>query len=366
MNPYCQQQQRMYFTEEIEKIVSHIPHKNQRNQRFVDDANVRHRGTEIYSHLGVVSEIFDFNFDIEEMMTRYAPEISPDVVFRWTLRRIINHLLTVSYGTLTTEQQLFRIFFDRFPESEYTTLTITRHDLTINKMYDKLDKHLQSNDQIATEGVWSGYMVVSRLVVDRRRRRVRNWRDDVPFENTAVGDDAILQGCGKIENCRDKLGLFQVNVENHCLGRSILLGMSLNDKSELYRAFMAGFDRYLKVVVQDQLMEIENSCEILSQIEEVKKYSMKRLYNNYLKEKIWVLWFTHKKRELKGFISRQRKATLCCFIMTIILTWFVMSVCSCLVEKRFFVPDVLKKLEMPIIMCVMIASIVLSANKHIW
>ena len=61
---------RMYFTEEeIERIVSRIPHENQRNQNFVDNANVRHRGTKIYSRLGVVSEIFDFNFDIEEMMT---------------------------------------------------------------------------------------------------------------------------------------------------------------------------------------------------------------------------------------------------------------------------------------------------------
>ena len=116
----------MYFTEEeIERIVSYTPHENQRNRHFVDNVNVRHRGTEIYSCLGVVSEIFDFNFDIEEMMTRYAPEISPDVVFRLTLRRIINHLLTVSFGTLATKRQLFRIFFDRFPESEYTTPTIT-------------------------------------------------------------------------------------------------------------------------------------------------------------------------------------------------------------------------------------------------
>ena len=165
----------MYFTEEeIERIVSYAPHENQRNQHFVDDANVKHRGTEIYCHLGVVSEIFDFNFDIEEMMTRFAPEISPDIVFFLTLRRIMNHLLTVSFGTLSTENQLFRIFFDKFPESEYTTPTITRHDLTVDRMYDKINEHLQSNDQIATEGVWNGYMVVSKLVVDRRRKRTGN------------------------------------------------------------------------------------------------------------------------------------------------------------------------------------------------
>ena len=175
---------RMYFTEEeIERIVSHIPDRNERNRDFVDDANVRHRGTEIYSRLGIVSEIFDFNFDIEEMMTRYAPELSPDV-FRLTLRRIMNHLLTVAFGTLTQENQLFRIFFDKFPESEYTTPTITQHDLTVDRMYEKINEHLQSNDQIATEGVWNGYMVVDR----RRRRRGVNQRvrDDDVVENWRI------------------------------------------------------------------------------------------------------------------------------------------------------------------------------------
>ena len=277
---------RMYFTEEeIERIVSYSPHENQRNQDFVDDANVRHRGTEIYSRLGVVSEIFDFNFDIEEMMTRYAPEISPDVVFRLTLRRIMNHLLTVSFGTLTTENQLFRIFFDKFPETEYTTPTITRHDLTVDRMYDKINEHLQSNDQIAMQGVWNGYMVVSRLVVDRRRR---NRRQNQCNEDDVAGDvnyDAILEGRGKIENYREKLGLIKVDVQSHCLGHSVLLSMSLNEKSELYRAFMASYDRYLKIVMRDRLIEIENSCKVLSQNDDIKMYSMKKLQNNYLKEK---------------------------------------------------------------------------------
>ena len=276
---------RMYFTEEeIERIVSHIPDRNERNRDFVDDANVRHRGTEIYSRLGIVSEIFDFNFDIEEMMTRYAPELSPDV-FRLTLRRIMNHLLTVAFGTLTQENQLFRIFFDKFPESEYTTPTITQHDLTVDRMYEKINEHLQSNDQIATEGVWNGYMVVSRLVVDRRRRRGVNRcvRDDV-MENVNV-DDVVLEGRGKLENYRKKLGLLEVDVESHCLSHSVLLSMSLNEKSELYRAFMAGYDRYLKTMVEDRLIEIENSCKVFSQNDEIKKYSMKKLQNDYLKEK---------------------------------------------------------------------------------
>ena len=290
-------QQRMYFTEEeIERIVSRIPYENERNRRFVDDENVRHRGTEIYSRLSIVSEIFDFNFDIEDMMTRCAPEIS-DVVFCLVLRRIIGHLLTVSYGTLSTENQLFRIFFNRFPESEYTTPTVTRHDLIVDRIYDKINEHLQSNDQIVTEGVWNGYKVVSRLVVDRRNRRTRNANSNIPVEN-AIGDDVILEGCGKVESYLNKLGLFEVDVKDHCLSHAVLLGMSLNDKSELYKAFMAGFNRYLKVIVQEQLVEIENSCEILSKIGGIRKYSMKRLHDNYLKEKNYGLVYS-KRDEVK-------------------------------------------------------------------
>ena len=269
------QQQRMYFTEEIERIVSHIPYENQRDRRFIDDENVRHRGTEIYSRLGVVSEIFDFDFDIEDMMTRYAPELSPNIVFRLVLRRIISHLLTVSYGTLSTENQLFRLFFDRFPESEYTTPTVTQHDLTVDRIYDKINEYLQSNDQIATEGVWNGYMVVSRLVVDRRRRKrsgIRNVDGGGQIENV-VDDDVILEGRGKVQNY---LVDIEVDIEDHCLGHAVLLNMSLIDKSELYKAFMSSFDRYLKVVVQQQLVEIENSCKILSKTEGVRKYSMKK------------------------------------------------------------------------------------------
>ena len=140
-----------------------------------------------------------------------------------------------------------------------------------------MNEHLQSNDQIATKGVWNGYMVVLRLVVDRRRnRRTRNANNNVPVEN-AIGDDVILEGRGKVESYLNKLGLFEVDVKDHCLSHAVLLGMSLNDKSELYKAFMAGFNRYLKVVLQEQLVEIENSCEILSKIGGIRKYSMKRI-----------------------------------------------------------------------------------------
>ena len=88
-------QKKVSFTdEELERIVSYIPYEEKdQNASFVDDENVVHRGMEIYSRLGVVSEIFQFNFDVEEMMMRYDVKIPQNIVFQLVLRRIINHLL---------------------------------------------------------------------------------------------------------------------------------------------------------------------------------------------------------------------------------------------------------------------------------
>lgn len=63
--------QKIYFTEEeLERIVSYIPNERPLGEkRFVDDENVSHKGTEIYSRMGIVSEIFEFNFDVEDMMS---------------------------------------------------------------------------------------------------------------------------------------------------------------------------------------------------------------------------------------------------------------------------------------------------------
>ena len=121
-------------------------------------------------------------------------------------------------------------------------------------------------------------------------------------------DDVVLEGRGKIEKYREKLGLIKVDVESHCLSHSVLLSMSLNEKSELYRAFMAGYDRYLKTVVEDRLIEIENSCKVSSENDEMKKkYSMKKLLNNYLKEKNFGLAVYSKKSEEIERIYFERK-----------------------------------------------------------
>ena len=124
-------------------------------------------------------------------------------------------------------------------------------------------------------------------------------------------DDIVLEGCGKVEKYREKLGLIEIDVESLCLSHSVLLSMSLNEKNELYRAFMAGFDRYLKVVVEDQLVEIENSCKILSQNDTVKKYSMKKL-NNYLeKRNFGLLVYSQKKEKIEKVYFERNGITLC-------------------------------------------------------
>lgn len=61
--------------------------------------------------------------------------------------------------------------------------------------------------------------------------------------------------------------------------------MSLVEKSDLYKAFLAGFDRYLKVLIKERLFEVEKACLVKTKEENTKKYSMKSLYMNYLKEK---------------------------------------------------------------------------------
>ena len=185
-----------------------------------------------------------------------------------------------------------KICFNRFPESEYTTPTITQEDMTVDRIYDKLNEHLQSNDQIAVEGRWSGYMVVSRLVVDRRRRRRRRRNNHENEQN-----DVILSGNGKKDDYLHKLGLLKVDVDQHCLGHAVLLGMSMSEKSDLYKAFLAGFDRYLKIVVEQNLQEVENSCEVLSKLDKVKKYSMRKLSENYLSNRNFDLAVYTKKEE---------------------------------------------------------------------
>lgn len=74
-----------------------------------------------------------------------------------------------------------------------------------------------------------------------------------------------------------------MNVEYHCLAHAVLLGMSMIEKGNLWHAFLVGFDRYLAMVINDNLFKIEQSCVVLDKENEDKKYDIKLLYNNYLK-----------------------------------------------------------------------------------
>ena len=99
------------------------------------------------------------------MIERYDNEIPANKVVELVLRRIM-HLLSVAKSTLKWENMLFRIFFDKFPSREFTTPTIT-----VDRIYEQLNEHLQCNDTILLNGWWVGNMVVSRLVLDKRKKK---------------------------------------------------------------------------------------------------------------------------------------------------------------------------------------------------
>lgn len=54
----------------------------------------------------------------------------------------------------------------------------------------------------------------------------------------------------------------------------------MKEKSDLLKAYLAGFDRYLKVVIHDHLFEIENSCFVKKSENVIPIYNIKT-YQNY-------------------------------------------------------------------------------------
>ena len=75
-----------------------------------------------------------------------------------------------------------------------------------------------------------------------------------------------------------------IDVDTNCLAHAVLLSMSIIEKGDLYRAILAGFDRYLKTVIKDQLIEIEKSCQVDTK-QGVPIYNKSHLHENYLREK---------------------------------------------------------------------------------
>ena len=78
----------------------------------------------------------------------------------------------------------------------------------------------------------------------------------------------------------NNLGIVNINVDINCLAHAVLLSMSIIEKGNLYWAFMAGFDRYLKSIVKEDLFEIENLCFVKKE-QDVPIYNMNLKKKNY-------------------------------------------------------------------------------------
>ena len=154
--------------------------------------------------------------------------------------------------------------------------------MTVDRIYEQLNEHLQSNDMILLDGWWVGNMVVSRLVLDKRKKKQISNNQNNEIMNT----DVNLGGLGyksREMTFVNNLGIVNINVDINCLAYAVLLSMSIIEKGNLYRAFMAGFDRYLKSILREDLFEIENLCFVKEQ--HIPMYNMNLLYKNYLKKK---------------------------------------------------------------------------------
>ena len=274
---------RITFTDdEIRDLVSYIPQDY--STVFRDDANVKHVNTVTYERLGIISEIFRYDFDLFEMERRYDEELPRDLVTKLVLRRIISHLLEVAKETVKLDTMLFRIFFDRFPTREFTTATVTKSDMTVDRMFEELNSHLQSNDSILLDGRWSGTMIVMRLVLDKRKKKRLTVRNDGLVLDRANNYELEGMGKNKFENFCENQGLMGLKFENHCLAHAILLGIAKIEKSELWKVFLANVDKYLKIVNKDRIHEIENVSFVrFNEITQQRVFDLDRLYLEYLK-----------------------------------------------------------------------------------
>ena len=222
--------------DEIQDLVSYIPRK--RTNVFQNDINVKHLNMVEYACLRIISEIFRYDFDLSKM-ERYDSEIPGNIVLRMVLRRIIAHLLTVAKQTVKLNTMLFRIFFDKFPSREFMTATVTKSDMTVDRIFKELNSHLQSNDDILLDGRWSGTMTVMRLVLDKRKKKTLGVRNNKFILGSGLNYNLTGNGRKKFNDL----------CENRCLARVVLLSISMNERSELWKAFLAGYDRYLNAAV---------------------------------------------------------------------------------------------------------------------
>lgn len=143
------QQKKIKFNDdELEKIVNYICDEE---NNIAEDENVEHINTEIYGELGIVAEIFNYNFNLNEMMQTYDDHVPCNIVLEDLFKRIITQLLVLAKETLK-RKKMFRIFSTKSLTHEFTTVTVTADDMTVDQIYELLNDHLQSNDSILFDG----------------------------------------------------------------------------------------------------------------------------------------------------------------------------------------------------------------------
>ena len=101
--------------------------------------------------LGVVSEIFNYRINLQNEMQKYDG-ILENIKLKDALKKFLDCLLEKAKSTIKNKTAFMRIFFDKLPTREFMTATITKEDMTTDRLYEIL------------EGDWMGTMVVSRVI----------------------------------------------------------------------------------------------------------------------------------------------------------------------------------------------------------
>ena len=135
-----------FSKDEMEKIVSYIPYREQ------TETNMSDSNAEIW-HVG--SETFNYQINLSDEMKQYKG-IPENVKLEGALKRFLDQLIEEAKSNINIKSAYIRLFFNKFPASQFTTTTILKEDI--------LNDHLQSNASELLEGDWTGTMVASRVM----------------------------------------------------------------------------------------------------------------------------------------------------------------------------------------------------------
>ena len=163
-----------FSKEELEKIISYIPYNQHitNNYNTSNEEEISYMGSKTMEQLGIVSEIINYRINLQNEMKKYN-SILENVKLKDSLKRFLDHLIEKAKLTIKNKTSYMRIFFNKFPMREFTTVTVLKEDMTTDQLYEVLNDHLQSN---ASEklGDWTGMMIVSR-VIPRNLKTNENW-----------------------------------------------------------------------------------------------------------------------------------------------------------------------------------------------